>query len=317
MKVLYLIRDPFIEEYPTIIEDAKQLNAEVKFVHSDSGLTKSQLLKEVEEVDIIVVAIVKIDQEVIDHAPNLKYIIKFGAGYDNIDVSYAEKKGIVVTNAPGENAHSAADLGFSLLLSISRQIAQKDQEMKTGKWQLSMGNEVYGKKLGIIGFGAIGQAIAKRASGFDMSVIAFGHYRNEEKAKGLNVTFTELDDLLSTADYIILSTSLSEKNRHLINEKTLAKMKPSAFLINISRGGLVNEVDLLAALKNHVIKGAALDVFEKEPSITELSKQANVIATPHIGGATFEAVQRINQLTLKNIQRFINDEQLEHLVSKS
>lgn len=315
MKVLYLIRDPFIEEYPQLIDEAKQLNAEVKFVNSDNGIEKRELLNEVRDVDIIVVAIVKIDKEVIDSAPNLKYIIKFGAGYDNIDVAYANQKGIKVSNAPGQNAESAADLGFALMLTAARNIPQKDAEIKRSQWGLSMGSEVYHKRLGIIGFGSIGQALAKRAQGFDMKISAYGNYKDYDAAKKFGVEFVELKQLLASSDYIVLSTSLKNHNRHLINKETISLMKPNVFVINISRGGLINEEDLVKALKEKRIKGAALDVFQEEPSFSELSKLKNVIATPHIGGATFEAVARINKITIKNIQRFLTDEPLEFVVS--
>ncbi|MFS0590236.1 phosphoglycerate dehydrogenase [Cytobacillus horneckiae] len=315
MKVLYLIRDPFIEEYPQLINEAKQLNAEVKFVNSDNGIDKQELLNEVRDVDIIVVAIVKIDKEVIDSAPNLKYIIKFGAGYDNIDVAYAHQKGIKVSNAPGQNAESAADLGFALMLTAARNIPQKDAEIKRSHWELSMGSEVYHKRLGIIGFGSIGQALAKRAQGFDMKISAYGNYKDYDAAKKFGVEFVELKQLLASSDYIVLSTSLKNHNRHLINKETISLMKPNVFVINISRGGLINEEDLVKALKEKRIKGAALDVFQEEPSFSELSKLKNVIATPHIGGATFEAVARINKITIKNIQRFLTDEPLEFVVS--
>ncbi|WP_433958103.1 phosphoglycerate dehydrogenase [Cytobacillus horneckiae] len=315
MKVLYLIRDPFIEEYPQLIDEAKQLNAEVKFVNSDNGIDKQELLNEVRDVDIIVVAIVKIDKEVIDSAPNLKYIIKFGAGYDNIDVAYANQKGIKVSNAPGQNAESAADLGFALMLTAARNIPQKDAEIKRSHWGLSMGSEVYHKPLGIIGFGSIGQALAKRAQGFDMKISAYGNYKDYDAAKKFGVEFVELKQLLASSDYIVLSTSLKNHNRHLINKETISLMKPNVFVINISRGGLINEEDLVKALKEKRIKGAALDVFQEEPSFSELSKLKNVIATPHIGGATFEAVARINRITIKNIQRFLTDEPLEFVVS--
>ncbi|MDQ0268430.1 phosphoglycerate dehydrogenase [Cytobacillus purgationiresistens] len=316
MKALFLIRDPFVEKYPELIQNARNLALDVKVINSDRGMNKQTLFEEVKDVDIIVVAIVKIDKEVIDAAPNLKYIIKFGAGYDNIDVDYAQEKNIVVSNAPGQNAQSAADLGFALMLTAARSIPMKDHEIKSSHWELSMGYEVYNKRLGIIGFGSIGQAIAKRAAGFDMVVSAYGNYKDYKAAKRYDVKFVELCDLLATSDFIIISTSLTEQNRDMINRETLSLMKSSAFLINISRGGLINEQDLIAALNEGEIKGAALDVFKDEPSINNLSKLPNVVATPHIGGATYEAVANISKITISNIAKFINNEELEYMVSK-
>lgn len=315
MKILFMLRDAFINANPALLEEAKSLGAEVKVLFTDKGIKKEELLLQVADVDIIVVAVVKIDREVIDAASHLKYIIKYGAGYDNIDVDYAFQKGIHVTNAPGQNAESVADLAFGFVLSVARNIPQKDQEIKTNSWELSMGNEVLGKRLGIIGYGTIGKAIAKRAAGFDMEIIAFGNYKDYEAAKKWNVSFVELHELFSSSDFIIICTSLTEHNRKMVNKETLKLMKTSAFLINISRGGLINEEDLMEALKQNKIKGAALDVFENEPPTNDLAKLHNVIATPHIGGATYESIVRIGQITIRNIHKFLANDQLDFMVT--
>lgn len=310
MKLLLMLRDPFYEANPGLIESLKEFG-EVKALYTDEGIDKETLKKEVESVDIILVAIVKIDKEIIDAAPKLKYILKYGAGYDNIDVSYANEKGIRVTNAPGVNAQSAADQGFGLMLAAAREIPRKDKEMKSGIWELSMGFEIYKKKLGIIGFGAIGQALARRAKGFDMITLAYGNYQNHEAAKELNTVFVDRERLFKEADFIIIATSLNEKNRHLVNRETLSWMKPTSYLINISRGPLVNEEDLISALKNKEIKGAALDVFNQEPVKNELPFLENVIATPHLGGATYESVARIGDVSVANIRKFLKGEELD------
>lgn len=210
LKLLIMLRDAFYEANPQFIEDARQLG-EVKILYTDHGIGKEELKKEVEDVDIIIVAVVKIDSEVIEAAPNLKYIIKYGAGYDNIDVDYAYEKGILVTNAPGVNAQSAADLAFGLMLSAARNIPKKDREIKSGHWELSMGNEIYQKKLGIIGFGTIAKAIAKRAIGFDMETIVYTNYPDQATAETLHIRFVDKEELFKTADYLIIATSLNEK----------------------------------------------------------------------------------------------------------
>ncbi len=308
-----MLRDAFYEANPKFIEDAKQLG-EVKVLYTDHGIGKEELKREVKDVDIIIVAVVKIDSDVIEAAPHLKYIIKYGAGYDNIDVEYAYEKGIQVTNAPGVNAQSAADLAFGLMLSAARNIPKKDQEIKSGHWELSMGNEIYQKKLGIIGFGSIAKAIAKRAIGFDMETIVCTNYPDQPAADTLNVTFVEKDELFKTADYIIIATSLNEKNRHLINNETLSLMKSTAYIINISRGPLVNELDLAKALEEKKIKGAALDVFEVEPPINDFPRRKEIVATPHIGGATFESIKRIGDLSISNMKKLLNNEELDYVV---
>lgn len=313
MKILIMLRDAFYEANPQFLEDAKQLG-EVKILYTDNGIAKEELKKEVKDVDIIIVAVVKIDSEVIKAAPHLKYIIKYGAGYDNIDVDYAHEKGILVSNAPGVNAQSAADLAFGLMLSAARNIPTKDKEIKSGHWELSMGNEIYQKKLGIIGFGSIAKAIAKRATGFEMDTVVYTNYPNQQAADTLNVRFVEKEELFQTADYIIIATSLNEKNKHLVNIETLSIMKPTAYIINISRGPLINEVDLVHALESNKIRGAALDVFEVEPPINDLPKRNEIVATPHIGGATFESIKRIGDLSISNIKKLINKEELDNLV---
>ncbi|WP_019415167.1 phosphoglycerate dehydrogenase [Paenisporosarcina sp. TG20] len=313
MKILLMLRDPFYKANPKLIEELRELG-EVKVLYTDNGIEKEELKSEVKDVNIILVAVVKIDKDVIDAAPNLQYILKYGAGYDNIDVDYAYQKGIRVTNAPGLNAQSAADHAFGLMLSAAREIPKKVKEMKSQSWQLSMGYEIHNKKLGIIGFGSIGQALAKRATGFDMETIAFANHKDHEAAKKLNVTFVDSNQLFKEADFIIIATSLTGLNKHLVNKTTLSLMKPTSFLINISRGALVNEEDLFYALKNNMIQGAALDVFEMEPTMSNLPQLENVVATPHIGGATFESISRIGNISVSNIKKLINGEKLEYEV---
>ncbi|WP_112181933.1 phosphoglycerate dehydrogenase [Paraliobacillus zengyii] len=316
LKALLLLRDAFYEANPKFIKDVEKLGIEVKALyHTDNGIEKSELLSYVKDVDIIIVTVVKIDREVIDQATNLQYIMKYGAGYDNIDVAYAREKGIPVTNAPGQNAPSAADLAFGLMLAAAREIPVKDTQIKAKHWELSVGFEVQKKTLGVIGFGAIGKTLAKRASGFDMDVVAFGNHKDEEAAKSLNVTFVELKELLAVSDFVVICTTVNDHNREMINKETLGLMKPTGFLINVSRGGLVKEIDLIDALKTSQIKGAALDVFAEEPPTNGLPYLPNLIATPHIGGATFEAIERTGNVTIENLQRFLAGEQLEYLIS--
>ncbi|MGG0716796.1 phosphoglycerate dehydrogenase [Robertmurraya massiliosenegalensis] len=313
MKILLMLRDPFYEAYPAFIE-AVSLIGEVKTLYPDSGIEKEEIIKEIANTDILVVAKVKIGKEVIDAGPRLKYIIKYGAGYDNIDIDYANQKGIAVTNSPGQNAESVADNVFGLMLAASRKITKKDHEMKHNQWELSVGHEIYKKKLGIIGFGAIGKAVARRAKGFSMETIAYGHYLDTLAAKELNVCFVTLEELLETSDYIIISTALTERNKELIKKDTIRLMKSSAYIINVSRGGLINEIDLIDALQNKQIKGAGLDVFSAEPPQNELPLLDNVVATPHIGGATYEALERMADVTIANIKRFLAGEELLYRV---
>ncbi|WP_087972122.1 2-hydroxyacid dehydrogenase [Oceanobacillus rekensis] len=314
MRMLFMLRDPFIEADPKFLDEIRALG-EVKIILTDQGIDKEVLKKEVADVDVIVVAVVKIDKEIIDAAPNLKYIMKFGSGYDNIDYLYAREKGIPVTNIPGQNTEAVADHTFGLMIAAARHITQKNQEMKAGHWENTMGFEIFQKRIGIIGFGNIGKAIAKRASGFNMEINAYGNHKDYKAAEKLNVNFVEFDELLSTSDVIVICTNLNEKTRKMINEKTLGIMKQTAILINISRGGLVDEDALTEALKNNQISAAGLDVFADEPTKSELATLPNVIATPHIGAATYEAVDRMGEGAFENLKRFAAGEELENLVN--
>lgn len=314
MNILLMLRDPFIEANPDFIEKVKMLG-NVTILYTDNGIDKEKLKQAVKEIEIIVVAVVPIDKEIIDAAPKLKYIMKFGAGYDNIDFRYAREKGIPVTNTPGQNADAVADHAFGLMLATARQIPSKSEELRNGHWQLSIGIEIFQKKLGIIGFGAIGQAIAQRATGFQMDVLAHGTYQNQTIADRLNVKFVDLYTLLSESDIVVVSTTLRKENYQLINAKTLAKMKVDALLINVSRGPLVDEDALYEALKNGNIKGAGLDVFVEEPSNHPLLTLPNTTVTPHIGAATNEAIKRTGSVALDNLQRLKNDIPLLHVVN--
>jgi D-3-phosphoglycerate dehydrogenase len=310
MKIVLMLKEAFYEADPQLIEKLKEFG-EVSVLHTDSGIDKEQLKKEVADADIILVNIVKIDQEVMDAASNLKCIIKYGAGVDNIDIAYAHKKGIRVTSAPGLNAPAVADHAFALMLAAARAIPERDRDLKAGNWNTAMGFEVANKTLGIIGFGAIGKELAKRATGFSMRTLVFGNHKDHAAAQKLQAQFVEQDQLFQEADFIIIATSLTPKSRHMINKATLALMKPTAFLINTSRGGLVNEEDLMDALESGAIKGAALDVFESEPPVNRLPAMASVVATPHIAGATFEAVERISALSISNIEKLLAGEDLD------
>ena len=279
VKVLLTLNGLFYRAAPLLKERVERLGAEFAFLDSNR-LARQDLLTHIKDAHIYIAGVEKVDRELIDAAPELRYIMKFGAGIDNIDVEYASEKGILVTNAPGQNASAVADLAFGLLLSGARLIPQSNAAVKAGLWQPAMGYELDGKTLGLIGFGEIGKKVARRASGFNMNVLAYGTYKDYNAAKRLNVRFAELDDLL-------------------------AKMKKTAYLVNIARGEVVDESALIQALEQKQIRGAALDVFETEPPAARITGLDNVICTAHIGGATYESIRRIEEVTYQNIKRFI------------
>jgi glyoxylate reductase len=208
-----------------------------------------------------------IDTEVMDAGPNLKIIANMAVGYNNIDVVEATKRRIPVTNTPGVLTDTTADFAWTLLMAAARRVVEGDRFTRAGRFHgwgplMMVGQDVYGKTLGIVGFGRIGRAVAKRASGFDMKVLYYDlHPADPETEKSLNARSVSMDELLQQSDYVSLHTDYNPETHHLIGAPELAKMKPTAYLINTSRGAIVDEASLAAALKNGTIAGAGLDVF--------------------------------------------------------
>ncbi|MBD1382421.1 phosphoglycerate dehydrogenase [Metabacillus arenae] len=307
-KALLTLSSTFYYAYPELEERIKGLGIDLNSIVSDEPLSKERVIEEVKDVEIYIVGVESIDKDVIDAAKNLKYIIKQGAGVDNIDIAYALSKGIQVTNAPAQNATSVADLALGLTLAVARHIPESNQVIKSGGWKLIMGNDLEGKSLGIIGFGAIGRKIAQRANGFDMKIYAYDPFQDKEAAKKLNVTYLSLDELYRISDFVIISTSLNKDTYGLVDMNSFKSMKDTAYLINTARGEIVNESDLIEALKNNEIAGAALDVYHSEPPNVEIIKFPNVITTSHIGGSTYEAAKKIGDITVSNLYKYLKSE---------
>ena len=245
----------------------------------------------------------RIDAALIAHCANLKVVANIAVGYNNIDVPACTARGIKVTNTPGVLDDSTADLAFALMLATARRITEVESTIRKGEWtgwklKQWLGMDVHHATLGIIGMGRIGQAIARRAAGFDMKVI----YHNRKRAAAeiearLNARYAGMDELLTQADFIILQMPYSPDTHHLIGAAQLKKMKPSAILINSTRGGVVDDAALIEALKNGTIRAAGLDVFENEPRLNpEFLELKNVVLVPHIGSST-EATRRAMAMT--------------------
>jgi glyoxylate reductase len=250
----------------------------------------------------------RIDRKVIDAAPNLKIIANCAVGYNNIDIVHARKKGIMVTNTPGVLTEATADLTWALILAVVRRIPQADvftRAKKFSGWELDLflGQDLSGKRLGIIGMGRIGRAVSLRAQAFQMEVVYTDPHRlgseDEKKHKAKKI---ELENLLRTSDIITIHTSLTPQTFHLITEEKLALMKKSAILINVSRGAVVDEGALAEALNMGIIWGAGLDVYENEPQIHPgLLNQKNTVLLPHIGSATRETRLKMAKTAATNL----------------
>lgn len=261
--------------------------------------SESELLEELPNFDAVAVrSATKIPKSVIEKCDRLKVIGRAGVGVDNVDVDAATEKGIVVMNTPGGNTISTAELAFTLMLSVARNVPQADSSVKSGKWERKkyQGTELNKKALGIVGMGRIGSEVSRRAIAFGMRVLAFDPYLSVSRAKSLQVElFDHLDEMLPECDFITLHIPMTEETKGLINKDRLKKCKPSLRIINCARGGLINESDLDECLESETIAGAALDVYESEPPAADLPllKQDKVVLTPHLGASTAEAQESV------------------------
>jgi D-3-phosphoglycerate dehydrogenase / 2-oxoglutarate reductase len=270
------------------------LAGRAELVYPNGQLTTGQALENLlEQADALLVrSDTQVTADLLAGAGRLKVIGRAGAGVDNIDVEAATRRGIVVVNAPGGNTFAAAEHTLALLLSAARRIAPADASIKQGEWRRSefLGVEVRGKVLALIGLGRVGAEVARRAQAFDLRVLAYDPYVSADLARRVGVEVSDLRGALEQADFVSLHTPLTEHTRGLIGAEQLGWMKPTAFLINCARGGLVDEAALLAVLEAGWLAGAALDVFEQEPPAdARLARHPKVVATPHLGASTVEA----------------------------
>ncbi|KPB31036.1 D-isomer specific 2-hydroxyacid dehydrogenase [Pseudomonas syringae pv. syringae] len=264
----------------------------------------------------------KLGREQLQNATKLEVVSSISVGYDNYDVDYLSERGILLTNTPDVLTESTADLGFSLIMSSARRVAELDAYTKAGQWTRSIepphfGTDVHGKTLGIVGMGNIGAAIARRGRlGFNMPILYSGNSRKTELEQELGAQFRSLDQLLAEADFVCLVVPLSEKTKHLIGRRELSLMKPGAILVNIARGPIVDEPALIEALQNGTLRGAGLDVYEKEPlSESPLFQLKNAVTLPHIGSATTETRQAMADRAYGNLRSALLGERPQDLVN--
>ncbi|MBI1962136.1 MAG: D-glycerate dehydrogenase [Candidatus Rokubacteria bacterium] len=280
----------------------------VDYTNTDRPLTKPELIARLQGKDGLVCHIIcGIDDEVLAAAPALKVVANVAVGYNNVDVAAARRRGVVVTNTPDVLTETTADFAWALLMAAARRVVEADRHARSGrwgvwKWDLLWGADVHGKTLGVVGFGRIGRAVARRALGFGMRVLYHDAVRADAAVeRELRATSTSLETLLPEADFVTLHTNLTPETRHLIGERTLRTMKPSAILVNASRGPVVDETALARALREGWIAGAGLDVFEDEPKIhPDLLPLANVVLAPHIASASRDTRVAMATLAVRN-----------------
>src|SRR5437773_2952382 len=280
----------------------------VDYHDSLEALSRPDLIARLRTKDGLICHIVSaIDDEVLAATPTLKVVANVAVGYNNIDVAAARRRGVVVTNTPDVLTETTADFAWALLMTSARRVLEADRFVRAGQWQrwqwdLLWGADVHGKTLGILGFGRIGRAVARRASGFDMRVLYHDAVRPEPAVeRELRVTYAEPETILREADFVSLHTPLLPETRHLINERTLRLMKKTAILVNAARGPIVDEAALVRALKEGWIAGAGIDVFEEEPRIHPgLAPLPNVVLAPHIASASRDTRIAMATLAVRN-----------------
>lgn len=301
MKVL--VSDSLSEQGIGILR--KEVDVDIK-----TGMSPEELKACIGEYDALVVrSQTRVTQEIINAATHLKIIGRAGVGVDNIDVEAATRRGIIVVNAPEGNMISAAEHTVAMMLSMSRNIPQANQSLKSGKWDRKTftGVEVRNKTLGLIGLGRIGAEVAKRAQGLEMNILAYDPFIGEERARDLGVTLTSIDEIIKTADYISVHTPLTKETRNIIDAEELEKVKRGVRIINCARGGIINEEALAEAVQSDKVAGAAVDVFvEEPPTNSPLLKMDNIIVTPHLGASTLEAQVNVAVDVAEQIINFKN-----------
>ena len=262
-----------------------------------TGLGPAELREAIRDADVLLVrSETRVTREVLEAAERLRVVARAGAGVDNIDVAAATERGVLVINAPAGNTIAAAEHTIAMLLAAARHIASADAALKGGEWARSrfVGVEVRGKVLGIVGLGRVGTEVARRAQGLEMHVLVHDPYVSAEHARRLSMEPADLEPLLERSDFLSVHTPLTEQTRGLLGAAALARMKPTAYLINCARGGVVDEPALLAALDAGTLAGAALDVFAREPAVDNpLVRHPRVVATPHLGASTVEAQEAV------------------------
>lgn len=319
MKPKVLVTRKILQE----AEEYLKKHTEIEIGAEDRKITKEEIKEKIKDkVGLLSLLIDEIDKEVIDSASSLKIIANCAVGYDNIDINYAKKKGILVTNTPGVLTETTADFAWALIFAVARKIPQAEKFTRAKKfkgWELDLflGKEITGKRLGIVGMGRIGKAVALRAQAFRMEIFYTDPHRlSLEDEKKYRASCLPLDELLATSDIITIHASFNLQTHHLISKEKIKLMKREAILINAARGPIVDEKALAEALEEGQIWGAGLDVYEKEPEIYEkLFSLDNVILLPHVGSATYETRLKMATMAARNLVQGLRGEKPDNLVA--
>jgi D-3-phosphoglycerate dehydrogenase len=277
------------------------VHAELDWTLGDGQVSEDQAIELLQDVDAAIISALPLTEHVLAHAAQLKVIAIRGVGYDSVDIPVATACGLPVIVAPGFT-ESVADYTFGLMLAVTRQVALADRLVRDGRWEVLVSTNVCGKTLGIVGLGRIGKAVARRARGFDMRVLAADVVQDEASARQYDVKYLSLPELLQQADIVSINAPLASETRHLIDDQALRRMKPTAFLINTARGDLVDEDALAAALREGRLAGAGLDVFHQEPLQHNLFQAMdNVVLSPHLAAYSQEGLREAGMQTVQGV----------------
>ena len=309
----------------SLFEAARQIleeTCEVEYWAKPERPPREEVLRRVKDKEgLICLLTEKINEELLGVAPKLRIAANVAVGFDNIDVAACTKRGVVATNTPGVLDETTADFAWTLLMAVARRLSEGEELARSGKWKnwdldQLVGTDVWGKTLGIVGFGRIGRAVARRASGFQMKVIYTDAQRAPaEVERALKAEFWEMNALLAESDFISVHVPLLPETRRLFDAPKFKRMKPTAFLINTSRGPVVDEVALVAALEGGQIAGAGLDVYENEPFIHPGLKRANVVLAPHIASASLETRTKMACIAAKNLVALFTGQQPPNILN--
>jgi len=301
--------DPFFEAPRARLAGS----ADVEYWDGSERPPRAEVLRRIADKDALICLLTeKIDDELLAAGPRLSIVTNVAVGYDNIDLAACTRRKVAITNTPGVLDETTADLTWALLMAVARRVIEGDALARSGQWKgwnlnQLCGVDVWGKTLGILGFGRIGRAVARRAQGFGMRVIYNSPHRAATEVEHeLSAEFLERDQVIAQADFLTLHVPLSAETRGMIGAAELAQMKRSAFLINAARGAVVQEASLIAALERGQIAGAALDVYEREPLIPDGLRRPNVVLLPHLGSASIETRTKMAMIAAENVIAFFD-----------
>jgi len=296
--------------------DLEELVGDVIYNTTGKPLTSTQLQEVLPGVDGMIAGLDEIDGTAISSAKDLKVIARYGVGYNNVDLEAAKSHGITVTNTPGANSKSVAELSMALILNLLRPVIPCNLQTKEGEWPRYKGFSLEGKSVGLIGLGAIGKEVARRLAGFDCNILAYDVYEDNQFAEENNVRYVSLDDLLAESDVVSLHIPGTPETKKMVNDHFINKMKTGAWLVNTARGDLVDEEALIRGLQSDKLRGAALDVFNEEPMDVgnPLLGMDNVILTPHMGAHADSATNSMGRMALNDCLRVLRGEQPIHRI---